>query len=94
MSNPTKIVIYASETCPYCTAARMLLKKEGLAYDDILITKDASFREEMERRSGRHTVPQIFFAETHIGGFDELYALQQSGELERVLNDAQAATHA
>ncbi len=79
------ITIYGSEACPYCTAARMLLKKKGLTYDDILVSRDAGKREEMIARSGNQSVPQIFIGDQSIGGFDELYALERNGELDRLL---------
>jgi len=82
------IVIYGTETCPYCSAARMLLKKKGLDYEDILVSRDADKRAEMERLSGGHTVPQIFINDQPIGGFDELYALDTSGELDDILSAA------
>ena len=82
------IVIYSTETCSYCQAARMLLKKKGLDYEDILVSRDAEKRAEMERLSGGHTVPQIFINDRPIGGFDELYALEKSGELDEILNAA------
>lgn len=86
MSNTAKIIIYGSEHCSYCTAARMLLEKKGLSYDDILVSRDPDQRAAMEERSGRQSVPQIFIHEKPIGGFDELYALEQSGELDILLN--------
>lgn len=67
-------------------AARMLLKKKGLNYVDLLVTEDVELRREMERLSGRRSVPQIFIDDRSIGGFDELYTLEQSGELDRMLN--------
>ena len=85
MSNPAKIIIYGSEHCTYCTAARMLLKKKGLNYDDILVSRNPGQRAEMEERSGRQSVPQIFIGDIPIGGFDELYTLEQSGELDILL---------
>lgn len=85
MNATPNITIYGSEACSYCTAARMLLKKKGLAYDDILVSRDADKREEMIARSGNRTVPQIFIGEQSIGGFDELYALERNGELDRML---------
>lgn len=85
MNTTPNIIIYGSETCPYCTAARMLLKKKGLTYDDILVSRDAEKREEMIARSGNQSVPQIFIGDQSIGGFDELYALERSGELDRML---------
>ena len=85
MNATPNITIYGSETCPYCTAARMLLKKKGLTYDDILVSRDAGKREEMIARSGNQSVPQIFIGDQSIGGFDELYALERNGELDRLL---------
>lgn len=81
-----EIKIYATEFCSFCTAARMLLKKKGVDYDDVLISRDADKREEMERLSGRRSVPQIFIHGRSIGGFDELYALERSGELDSLLD--------
>lgn len=86
MTNPAKITVYGSESCSYCLAARMLLKKKGLDYEDVLITRDADLREKMERLSGKSSVPQIFINDRPIGGFDELYTLDQSGELDRMLD--------
>ena len=63
----------------------MLLKRRGLDYDDVLITGNPDRREEMIARSGNQTVPQIMIGEQAIGGFDELYALEQNGELDRLL---------
>lgn len=64
----------------------MLLKKRGLTYLDVLVSEDPDKREEMIARSGSQSVPQIFIGEQTIGGFDELYALDQNGELDRLLN--------
>lgn len=69
-------------------AARMLLKKKGLDYEDVLITGDSDAREKMQRLSGRHSVPQIMINDQPIGGFDELYMLEQNGELDRMLGTA------
>jgi glutaredoxin 3 len=63
----------------------MLLQKKGLDYDEILVSRDGDIRAEMERLSGRRTVPQIFIDDKSIGGFDELYALDKSGELDGLL---------
>jgi glutaredoxin 3 len=82
-----EIKIYATEFCSFCTAARMLLNKKGVDYDDVLVSRDAGKREEMERLSGRRTVPQIFINGRSIGGFDELYTLNRSGELDRLLDE-------
>jgi glutaredoxin 3 len=63
----------------------MLLKKKGVTWSDILVSRDPEVRREMERRSGRRSVPQIFIDDRPLGGFDELYALEQSGDLDRLL---------
>lgn len=80
-----KIVIYGTEYCSYCSAARMLLKKKGLNYEDILVSQDEDKRREMESRSGGRTVPQILIDDQPIGGFDELYSLEQDGRLDEIL---------
>ncbi len=85
MNTRPNITIYGSETCAYCTAARMLLKKKGFDYDYVLVSADEDSRREMIARSGSETVPQIFVGEQSVGGFDELYSLEKSGELDRLL---------
>lgn len=84
MSATPKIDIYGTEFCAYCSAARMLLKKKGLTYNDIKVSDNPDARREMEQRSGRRSVPQIFIDDQSIGGFDELCALDESGELGRL----------
>ena len=79
------VTIYGTEFCSYCTAARMLLKKKGVDYTDIVISSDDDARQEMERLSGRRTVPQIFIGGRSIGGFEELYTMERSGELDDLL---------
>lgn len=83
-----EIKIYGSDYCSYCTAARMLLKRKGVDYTDVNVSGDADRREEMEQLSGRRTVPQIFIDGRPIGGFDELYELEDSGELDGLLNES------
>ena len=80
-----KVTVYGNASCPYCGAARMLLTKKSVAYNDIIITGDTALRDEMLRRSGNSQVPQIFIGEKHVGGFDELSALDKSGELDKLL---------
>ena len=81
------IVVYGTETCGYCAAARMLLKKKGLDYEDIVVSRDPALRREMEDKSGGgRSVPQIFIGDEHVGGYDELHALEKSGELDELLN--------
>jgi glutaredoxin 3 len=85
MNTSPSITIYGSETCAFCTAARMLLKKRGLDYDDVLVSGNPDSRREMIARSGSESVPQIFIGEQAIGGFDELCSLERSGDLDRLL---------
>ncbi|HNP35760.1 MAG TPA: glutaredoxin 3 [Woeseiaceae bacterium] len=79
------VVIYGTNTCGYCGAARMLLTRKGVAYEDILVNNEPELRREMVHKSGRTAVPQIFVGDRHIGGYDELAALDASGELDRIL---------
>lgn len=79
------VTIYLTETCSYCGAARMLLTKKGVRYEERLVSRDPELRDEMVQRTGRTSVPQIFVGETHVGGFDELYSLDTSGELDKLL---------
>lgn len=87
MSDESKVVIYGNKTCGYCMAARMLLKKKGVNYENIIVSRHPSALEEMKNRSGRQTVPQIFVGDKHVGGFEELSALEASGELDQLLAD-------
>lgn len=83
MSN---IKIYTTPICPYCVRAKALLKKKGAAFDEIDVFMDADARAEMEDKSnGRRTVPQIFIGDKHVGGCDDLYALESQGELDPLL---------
>ena len=79
------VLMYSSSSCAYCGAARMLLTKKGVAFEDVLIDNDSEGRAEMLARSNRLSVPQIFVRDTHVGGFDELNALNLSGELDTLL---------
>lgn len=77
-----KIEIYTTNSCPYCGRAKMLLDSKGYEYTEIN-AEDAKVRQEMvERAGGRMTVPQIFIGSTHVGGFDDLNALNMSGKLD------------
>ncbi len=75
--------MYAAGWCPYCARARKLLAGKGVAFEEIDV--DATGREEMIRRSGRSTVPQIFIGDTHVGGSDDLHALDAAGKLDTLL---------
>jgi glutaredoxin 3 len=82
----TAVEIYTTTVCPYCVRAKALLKKKGVAYREINVDDDEQQREIMVKRSGgRLSVPQIFIAERHVGGCDDLYALDRQGELDRLL---------
>ena len=87
MSDPV-VSVYATDTCSYCGAARMLLTRKGVRYEEHLVSRDPGLRAEMEKRSGRTTVPQIFIGDTHVGGFDDLCELDKSGELDKLLSAA------
>ena len=84
MTTPN-IVMYTTATCPFCLAARSLLSNKGVSWNEVAIDGDLKRREEMIERSGRRTVPQIFIGDHHVGGFDDLNALQQSGQLDGLL---------
>lgn len=85
MTEQVRVVMYGTPYCSYCTAARMLLRKKGIAFDEISVAGDAAMREQMERLSGRRSVPQIFVGDQPVGGFDELYTLDQEGRLDKLL---------
>ncbi len=80
-----KVVVYGTARCPYCIRARALLDSKGIPYEDIRLDQQPEYRAEMERLSNRRTVPQIFIDGNHVGGCDELYALEYAGELDSAL---------
>jgi glutaredoxin 3 len=80
-----KIEIYTTMWCGYCARAKSLLEKKGAAYQEMDVMEDAARRAEMRERSKRTTVPQIFINGQHIGGSDELAALEQAGRLDALL---------
>jgi glutaredoxin 3 len=83
MTKPVEI--YTTPICPYCFRAKRLLDQKGVSYTEIDVMGDNEKRGEMMRRSGRRTVPQIFIGDTHVGGSDDLYALEQAGRLDALL---------
>jgi glutaredoxin 3 len=85
-----RVVMYSTPFCGYCAAAKRLLTAKGAAFTDIDLMSEAGRRAEMEERSGRRTVPQIFINDRHIGGFDDLNALDKAGELDALLAAAPA----
>jgi len=85
MANTPHILMYTTRTCPYCTRARQLLQSRGAQWTEIDINAVEGARAQMRERSGRHTVPQIFIGERHIGGCDDLHALDRDGGLDPLL---------
>ncbi len=77
-----QVVIYTTQTCPYCERARRLLSRKGVAFQEIPVDQDRARWDEMIARSGRHTVPQIFIDDFHVGGYDDMVALDLDGELD------------
>lgn len=77
--------LYTTRFCPYCIQAKSLLEHKGVNYREIPVDGDPELRLEMMNASGRRTVPQIWIGESHIGGCNELFALERSGELDRLL---------
>jgi glutaredoxin 3 len=89
--SPAKVVVYSTLLCPFCHRAKALLKSKGVSFTEIDVGMDPRQRAEMTKRAhGRHTVPQIFIGNTHVGGCDDLHALERDGKLDLLL--AQAAS--
>ena len=82
------VKMYTTRLCPYCMRARMLLESKGVAFTDIAVDADPELRREMMQLSGRHTVPQIWIGDKHVGGFDHMAALDRQGKLDELLNQA------
>ncbi|SMB24038.1 glutaredoxin 3 [Sterolibacterium denitrificans] len=81
-----KVQMYSTAVCPYCVRAEQLLKSKGVAeIEKIRIDLEPESRERMMQRTGRRTVPQIYIGETHVGGYDELVALERAGKLDPLL---------
>ncbi|MBF0626637.1 MAG: glutaredoxin 3 [Magnetococcales bacterium] len=81
-----EIVIYSTTVCPFCVRAKMLLNKKNVAFEEINLDKNPERRDEMvQRAGGRRTVPQIFINGQHVGGCDDLHALDQAGKLDPML---------
>lgn len=81
----SKILVYTANLCPYCTMAKRLLDKKGASYTEINVDSNPGLREEMMQKSKRRTVPQIFIGDYHVGGFDDLYALDRENKLTGLL---------
>ncbi|HRP87059.1 MAG TPA: glutaredoxin 3 [Gammaproteobacteria bacterium] len=85
------VQVYVSRYCGWCTRALALLEAKGAAPEVISVDSDRELRGEKELRSGRRTVPQIFIGDRHVGGFDDLRALETAGQLDAMLREEQAA---
>jgi len=79
------VVIYTKSWCPYCHSAKDLLTRKGVAFEEVDVTSDREGEAAMVKRAGRTSVPQIFIGPTHVGGCDDLYALEQAGRLDPLL---------
>jgi glutaredoxin 3 len=82
----TDVTIYTTPFCPYCSKAKGLLKRKNVAFKEVDVSDDSAVRETMKSRAnGRTSVPQIFIGATHVGGCDDIYALEQQGKLDALL---------
>jgi glutaredoxin 3 len=80
-----KVVMYTTQSCPYCVQAKVLLRHKGVAFEEVDVSADDELRNRMVEASGRRTVPQIFINDSPVGGFEELRSLEEQGELDRLL---------
>ena len=80
-----KVIVYTTSYCPYCIRAKALLSAKGVPFEEIDLTNEDEMRMDLVKRTGRRTVPQIFIDDTSIGGYEELQALEDQGELEPML---------
>ncbi|CAD5105923.1 glutaredoxin 3 [Zestomonas carbonaria] len=80
------VVIYSSDWCPYCIRAKQLLVRKGVDFEEIKVDGKPQLRAEMADKAGRTSVPQIWIGGTHVGGCDDLYALERTGKLDALLN--------
>jgi len=85
LSGVKSVKIYTTQTCPYCTRAKRLLQNKNVQYEEIDVGWDDDARMKLVQRTGRQTVPQIFIGDVHVGGSDELQALDSRGELDPLL---------
>lgn len=83
--NQAVITLYTIRSCPYCTRARLLLSRKGVTYSEIDVGHDTALWQAMEAVSGRDTVPQIFIGDVHVGGYDDMVALDRAGKLDALL---------
>lgn len=84
------ITIYTTQFCPFCVQAKMLLNQKGLTFNEIKVDGNPSLRAKMAKAAGRTSVPQIWVGEHHVGGCDDLYALERKGKLDALISDYSA----
>ncbi|BAN51078.1 glutaredoxin 3 [Metapseudomonas resinovorans] len=89
-----EIVVYSSAWCPFCVRAKHLLDSKGVRFEEIIVDGNPAIRAEMTRKAGRTSVPQIWIGQTHVGGCDDLYALERAGKLDALIQASpQTETH-
>ena len=86
-----QVTVYSGPNCPYCVKAKALLNRKNVSFEEFNVKEDAAKLEEMLARSGRKTIPQIFIDGKHVGGCDDLYALDEAGKLDSLLADAKGS---
>ena len=79
------VIVYSSDYCPYCSRAKQLLSSKGVAFEEIKVDGKPQLRAEMSQKAGRTSVPQIWIGSTHVGGCDDLFALERAGKLDALL---------
>ena len=82
------VTVYSTRICPYCMMAKRLLTQKGVPYEEIMVDGNDQLRADLMQRTGRRTVPQIYVGDHHVGGFDNLAALDRAGKLDPLLRDA------
>ena len=82
------VTVYSTRICPYCMMAKRLLMQKGVPYQEIMVDGNDALRADLIARTGRRTVPQIYVGDQHVGGFDDLAALDRAGKLDPLLRDA------
>lgn len=91
-TSTASVKLYTTRFCPYCVQAKRLLDEKNVSYTDIAVDEQPELRSEMMQLSGQRTVPQIWIGEQHVGGFDDLWALEQRGQLDALLQQGQSAS--
>ncbi|WP_297834765.1 glutaredoxin 3 [Pseudomonas sp.] len=79
------VIVYSSDWCPYCIRAKQLLENKGIAFEEIRVDGKPQLRAEMTQKAGRTSVPQIWIGARHVGGCDDLFALERAGKLDALL---------